>query len=221
MKDAARTREDAAAVAVEALPETIEVALCGKTLHLPAQIVVDSMVKQLAKHATSLSLPQDEILDMFQDDVAQFLRQQLEEFPESPFPLFEEKWEDDFFAHKALENRHLCQDVIVEFADGSQWKLRALDLALLRAEHLLGPDEEDSEKYTVERDLALKDPQILLDWISGNLAWEDVSLYAEEIRRPQPELDYAAYWPKAPKHLQPWDNSVLLLAKQLGNSEDE
>lgn len=208
-------------MAFEALPETIEVALCGKALQLPAQIVTDSMVRQLAKHAVQLSLPQDEILDMFQEDVEQFLKQHLAEFPDRPFPLFEEKWEDDFFAHKALENRHLCQDVIVEFPDGSQWKLRALDLSLLRAEHLLGPDEEDTDKYTAERDLALKDPQILINWISENLTWEDISLYAEEIRRPQPELDYAAFWPRAPKRLQPWDNSVLLLAKQLGSPEEE
>lgn len=209
-----------AAVAFDELPDTIEVSLCGKTLRLPTQVVTDSMVKHLAKRAVSMSVPYDDMLNMFENDVAFFLSQQLAEKPSHPFPLFDEQWEEDFFAYKAQENKHLCQDVIVEFPDGSRWKLRALDLALLRAEHLLGPDQENSEAYTQERDVALKDPKILLEWISTNISWDDIGLYAEEIRRPQPEMNYADHWAEAAKTLEPWDDAILLLATKMSLSEE-
>ena len=57
----------------------------------------------------------------------------------------------------------------------------------------------------------INDDDSLLKWIQENLTWNDISHFAEEIQRPQPEPDYNDEWKESLKIIKEWENTFSIL----------
>lgn len=110
-------------------------------------------------------------------------------------------WLDEFIAFQNKKNEFLCKDFIVEFSDESMWSIKILDLLNFK----YNGDKID------ETDPFVQDENLILEWASS-LKWEDISYFAEEIKRPQPAPDYNDEFINAKKEIKPWDETVNLLS---------
>jgi hypothetical protein len=197
-----------------ATPKIVSVVLAGRILEMPFDSVLASMANQLAsRSAIPPGLTYYDTFQLYKSDIEQYLLEMFAANPDYQVDLFDSSWVKQFFAWKSEKNKPFCKDIVVTFPDGSEWSLRAIDVATLRAEQLFDEKENVSpEEFLKERDRYLEDDESLLAWASTHLCWEDVSAYAEETRRPQPEMDYASAWQSAPKRIQPWDDGSYVLA---------
>jgi hypothetical protein len=51
----------------------------------------------------------------------------------------------------------------------------------------------------------------MIKWVEKYLKWDDIKDLAEEVKRPQPEIDYDAEWLKANKRVQEWENPISII----------
>ena len=59
-------------------------------------------------------------------------------------------------------------------------------------------------------DPVLTSDEKLIEWVS-ELNWDEISHLAEEIKRPQPELDYSIEWKTANKEVKNWEKTINIL----------
>ena len=204
------------AVAVDrsnAHPTVVPVVLAGRIMEMSFESVLASMATQLvARSPIPSGLTYYGTFQLYQSDLEQYLLELFAENTAYQVDLFNGLWGEEFFAGKAEKKKPFCKDLVVTFPDGSEWNLRAIDVATLRAEKIFeDKDDVSPEEFMRVRDKSLEEDEDLLTWVSANLTWEDVAPYAEETRRPQPETDYASAWQSAPKRMQPWDDGTCII----------
>jgi hypothetical protein len=216
--------EDAVAVdRASSTPKIVSVLLAGRILEMSFDSVLASMATQLvSRSAIPPGLTYYGTFQLYQSDIEQYLIEMFAAKPDHQVDLFNGSWVEQFFAWKSEKNKPFCKDLVVTFPDGSEWNLRAIDVATLRAEKLFDEKEDVSpEEFMQARDKSLEDDEDLLIWASTYLTWEDVAPYAEETRRPQPETDYSSAWQTAPKRMQPWDDGSYVLGWPHGTDGDD
>ena len=89
--------------------------------------------------------------------------------------------------------------------DTEEKDIRLIDILSIKA----GSDE-DSFEIDID-DPLINDDDSLLKWIQENLTWNDISHFAEEIQRPQPEPDYNDEWKESTKIIKEWENTFSIL----------
>ena len=204
------------------IPEEIAVNLAGQIIPMSFESVVASMANQLvSRSAIPPGLTYYGMFDLFKNDIERYLQFLFESNPDTIISLFDDTWPETFFEWKTESNKPYCKDLIVTFPDGSEWSIRALDIASIRAEKLLNSDSATAQEFLQERDFLLDNEENLLKWVEENLTWEEVCQHAEEIKRPQPEMDYEAAWKSAPKIMKAWEEDMFVLGWPFDPSEDE
>ena len=119
------------------------------------------------------------------------------------------EWFQDFFTYQNEKSKPFSKDVIVTFSDGSEWAVKALDILALAQNF-------DVKRKSKEIVIDAKDPLLVNDkamikWVEKYLKWDDIKDLAEEVKRPQPEIDYDAEWLKANKRVQEWENPISII----------
>lgn len=113
-------------------------------------------------------------------------------------------WAEDFHNFQNEKNKIYCRDLIIDFSDGSNWSFRLLDILSLKyGDQEFGFDMDND-------DPVLTSDEKLIEWVS-ELNWDDISHLAEEIKRPQPELDYSIEWKTANKEVKNWEKTINIL----------
>lgn len=125
-------------------------------------------------------------------------------------------WMEDFHNFQNEKNKVFCRDLIVEFKDGSKWSIKLIDLLSLK-------NTENSVSFEVDLDdPILKNDEDLIKWVN-TLKWNEVSMFAEEIQRPQPETNYSRIWKRSKKEIIDWDKTIniLDLMEMTNSTEDD
>lgn len=125
-------------------------------------------------------------------------------------------WMEDFHNFQNEKNKVFCRDLIVEFKDGSKWSIKLIDLLSLK-------NTENSVSFEIDLDdPILKNDEDLIKWVN-TLKWNEVSMFAEEIQRPQPETNYSRIWKRSKKEIIDWDKTIniLDLMEMTNSTEDD
>lgn len=181
------------------------VKLGKSTYEIELDSLVAVMANQIISSNPSLDIDENQemALSLAKNEVFEFLKNI--DFNESnSFDLFG-NWFDDFTEFQKNKNKPFCKDLIVEFSDKSQWSVRLIDILSLRY-----GSEDDSFEIDMT-DPIIVDDDLLLNWIQENLSWNDISHFAEELQRPQPEPDYNQEWKESFKIIKEWDNTFSIL----------
>lgn len=196
--------------------------IAGRTLEMPIDTIAASMARQLVgRSSLPTGLTYYSTFKLYIPDIIEYLKESRHLDPQFSIDLFGDIWIDNFFDWKKEKNKPFCRDLVVTFPDGSEWSVRAVDIATLYAEKLLN-DQEDSTNDTIFdlRDSFLENDEDLINWVNGNLEWDDVAPYAEEVKRPQPETNYSDAWQSSPKRMQPWEDADFVIG-WLADPEDD
>lgn len=125
-------------------------------------------------------------------------------------------WMEGFHEFQNEKNKVFCRDLIVEFKDGSKWSIKLIDLLSLK-------NSENPSTFEVDfDDPILKNDEDLIKWVN-TLKWNEVSMFAEEIQRPQPETNYSRVWKRSKKEIIDWDKTIniLDLMEMTNSTEDD
>ena len=125
-------------------------------------------------------------------------------------------WMEDFHNFQNEKNKVFCRDLIVEFKDGSKWSIKLIDLLSLK-------NTENSVSFEIDLDdPILKNDEDLIKWVN-TLKWNEVSMFAEDIQRPQPETNYSRIWKRSKKEIIDWDKTIniLDLMEMTNSTEDD
>ncbi len=119
------------------------------------------------------------------------------------------EWFQDFFTYQNEKSKPFSKDVIVTFSDGSEWAVKALDILALAQN--FDVKRKNKEIVIDAKDPLLVNDKAMIKWVEKYLKWDDIKDLAEEVKRPQPEIDYDAEWLKADKRVQEWENPISII----------
>ena len=119
------------------------------------------------------------------------------------------EWFQDFFTYQNEKSKPFSKDVIVTFSDGSEWAIKALDILALAQN--FDVKRKNKEIVIDAKDPLLVNDKAMIKWVEKYLKWDDIKDLAEEVKRPQPEVNYEAEWLKASKRVQEWENPISII----------
>ena len=163
---------------VTKIPEYFNVNLGNLSYEIETETLISSMAHQFISKTTNLNTLEnyDVIYNVTKTEIEDYLKQKVKN--SDLFVDLFGNWSDDFKKYHAEKNEPICRDISFEFTDGSKWLIKVLDILALKNTD----DEFDLD------DPILKDDEKLMDLLNS-YDWEDIKHIAEEIARPQPELN--------------------------------
>jgi len=216
--------EDVAVVVQDNVPNQFKVSIGSKCMLMPIDSIVASMANQLATKIANNnpSMQFSDLYNIYYNEVSDFVSDFYHKNPDAVLNLFDEEWEEAYHHFKFEQNTPYFKDLIVTFPDGSEWSVRLMEIACLYAEKVCGLKEDEiSDDFFKIRDDSLQNPDMLLEWASENISWDEIQDMVEEIKRPQPELNYASYWKASPKRIETWSNMEIYEDIELDIDKDE
>jgi hypothetical protein len=194
----------------EEYPAKINVLLSKKLVPMDFNQVSASMTHQLL-NKNARGVDSDHFYMLFETtliEIKEYLADKASADTNFFANLFGE-WFQDFFTYQNEKSKPFSKDVIVTFSDGSEWAVKALDILALAQNF-------DVKRKSKEIVIDAKDPLLVNDkamikWVEKYLKWDDIKDLAEEVKRPQPEIDYDAEWLKANKRVQEWENPISII----------
>jgi hypothetical protein len=194
----------------EEYPAKINVLLSKKLVPMDFNQVSASMTHQLL-NKNARGVDSDHFYMLFETtliEIKEYLADKASADTNFFANLFGE-WFQDFFTYQNEKSKPFSKDVIVTFSDGSEWAVKALDILALAQNF-------DVKRKSKEIVIDAKDPMLVNDkamikWVEKYLKWDDIKDLAEEVKRPQPEIDYDAEWLKANKRVQEWENPISII----------
>ena len=175
------------------------------TYEIELSSLIAVMANQIISSNPALSHEEnyDIAFEVTKNEIFDYLKS-LDTEEKDTIDLFD-NWFYDFTTFQKQKNKPFCKDLIIEFSDKSKWSIRLIDILSIKA----GSDE-DSFEIDID-DPLINDDDSLLKWIQENLTWNDISHFAEEIQRPQPEPDYNDEWKESLKIIKEWENTFSIL----------
>jgi hypothetical protein len=194
----------------EEYPAKINVLLSKKLIPMDFNQVTASMTHQLLNR-NARGIDSDHFYMLFETtliEVREYIADKSSADPEFFANLFGE-WFQDFFTYQTEKSKPFSKDLIVTFSDGSEWSIKVLDI-LAMAQNF------DVKRKNKEIIIDAKDPLLVNDkamvkWVEKYLKWDDIKDLVEEVKRPQPEVDYEIEWIKAAKRVQEWENPISII----------
>ena len=184
------------------LPDYFEVKIGSSIFELETETLLTSMAHQYLTRNTTIDENHnyDIIFGITKTEIKSFLYDKAKN-DELFIDLFG-NWIEDFRKFQNKRNEPLSRDLEFEFSDGSKWIIKIIDLMTLRS----SPDCDFSINFDDE---LLQNDENLLSWVE-TLNWDDIKHLADEIKRPQPEPDYAKEWQSVNKSITKWDDNFSI-----------
>lgn len=195
---------------MSSLPSYFSVKLGNTKYKMMTESLINSICHQyLNKHQNLYNFEHYDVLfSTVKAEIEKFLIHRAENNVKT-FDFFD-NWQEEFQSFQVDKNKFLCKDFILEFSDKSKWSIRLLDLLSMRYN---GEDVPDDDPF-------VKDEQAIKDWVK-TLSWDDISMLAEEIKRPDLCPDYNDELSKADIEIVPWEKSINLLDLFESTLDDE
>ena len=194
----------------EEYPAKINVLLSKKLVPMDFNQVSASMTHQLL-NKNSRGVDSDHFYMLFETtliEIKEYLADKASADTNFFANLFGE-WFQDFFTYQNEKSKPFSKDVIVTFSDGSEWAIKALDILALAQN--FDVKRKNKEIVIDAKDPLLVNDKAMIKWVEKYLKWDDIKDLAEEVKRPQPEIDYDAEWLKANKRVQEWENPISII----------
>ena len=184
------------------LPEYFEVKIGSSIFELETDTLLTSMSHQYLTRNTSTDENHnyDMIFAITKTEIKSFLFEKAKN-DELFIDLFG-NWVEEFRNFQNKRNEPLSRDIEFEFSDGSKWIIKILDLMTLRS----SPESDFSINFDDE---LLHDDENLISWIE-TLEWEDIKHLVDEVKRPQPEPNYAEEWKSINKNIIKWEDNFSI-----------